>query len=529
MFDSLPNTASYQAALITDPLMVRPTDTLVEVVQRMNQARLTCELVLKPDSPPKVLAEARSSCVLVIDDGGTLRGIVTERDLVRLGVEQHNWQGAIAEAVMTSPVLALPLAQLTDMFVVLEQFRVHRIRHLPVLDEVGQVAGLITHDSLRLVTRPIDLMRFQTVADTMTHQVITASPQTSLLKINHLLVQNHISCVVIVESQDQLPDSVRPVGMITERDLVQLRSLDLDFSDCQVSQVMAQHLVTVHGQDTLLEVQNLMETHQVHQVVVLGDAGELLGLVTPTNVLGALNPWELFRLTESLEKRVASLESEKIALLENQTRALEQEVVARTRSLEEKYQQEQLVTEIANQIRSSLALPEILQTTVTEIQALFHCDRVAVWQCDGHGILTAIAEAKTNHVRSQLGEQVDDPCFRERGLDNYGAGEMWVVADFNQQTMTTCYQALMERLQIRAKILVAIVINHRLWGLLEASESQCAREWSTHEINLLQSLSTQLAIAIDQAQTHQSLTDLSQQLEQRVIERTASLEATLQQ
>ncbi|MFM1841522.1 MAG: hypothetical protein RLZZ490_253, partial [Cyanobacteriota bacterium] len=92
-----------------------------------------------------------------------------------------------------------------------------------------------------------------------------------------------------------------------------------------------------------------------------------------------------------------------------------------------------------------------------------------------------------------------------------------------------CYQALMERLQIRAKILVAIVINNRLWGLLEASESQCAREWSTDEINLLKSLSTQLAIAIDQAQTHQSLADLSQQLEQRVIERTASLEATLQQ
>jgi len=530
MSDSLLSESSYRAALISNPLIVRPTAALVTVVEQMNAARIICELGATPlDLTTKLLAEARSSCVLVIDEASTLLGIVTERDLVRLGIEQDNWQTAIAGEVMTRPVLTLSLAELTDMFVVLEQFRLHRIRHLPVLDEEGQVMGLITQESLRLVTRPIDLMRFQTVADAMTHQVITASPRTSLLEVNHLLVKNRISCVVIVEPHGQLENQVRPVGIITERDLVQLRSLHINFADCEVQQAMIYPLVTVQEADTLLVVQNSMETHRIHQVVVRGGAGELLGIVTQTNVLSVLNPWQLFRLTETLEKRVASLESEKIALLENRARDLEQEVQARTRSLEEKHQQERLISSIANQIRSSLALPEILQATVTQIQALFNCDRVAVWQCDDHGILTAIAEAKSNQVRSQLNEVVDDPCFRKKGLENYVSGEMWVVEDFQQQTLTECYRGLIEHLQIRAKILVAIAIEDRLWGLLEASESQCAREWSSHEINIFQSLSTQLAIAIDQAQTHQSLANLTQQLEQRVIERTASLETALQQ
>jgi PAS domain S-box-containing protein len=529
MIDSLSNLSSYQAALIPDPLRVTPTATLVEVVQLMNQARVTCELKLAPtDLAPKILAEARSSCVLVMDGAGTLQGIVTERDLVRLGVEQDDWQTAIAGEVMTSPVLALPLAQLTDMFVVLEQFRLHRIRHLPVLDDAGQVMGLITQSSLRLVTRPIDLMRFQVVADAMTDNVVTASPQTSLLEINHVLVQHRISCVVIVEPHEQLENKVRPVGVITEGDLVQLRSLHLNFADCQVEQAMVQPVVTLYGQDTLLEVQNLMESHQIHQVIVQGEAGELLGIITQTNVLAALNPWELFRLTESLEKRVSLLESEKMALLESRALDLEREVQTRTHSLEEKYQQEQLVNKIANQIRSSLALPEILQTTVIQVLALFACDRVAVWQCDDQGLLTAIAEAKSDQIRSQLNETVDDPCFRENGLEHYVNGKTWVATDLHNEILTDCYRDLMARLQIRAKILVAIVIKGRLWGLLEASESQRARQWSDHEINLLQSLSTQLAIAIDQAQTHQSLADLSHQLERRVLERTVSLEVALQ-
>lgn len=530
MFDSLPGFTAYQAALIPDPLMVSPETPLALAVQRMNQARMTCELdTSDQDVRFQIFAEARSSCVLVTDDQGQLLGIITERDLVRLGVEQDNWQTAIAKEVMTCPVLAIPLTQLTDMFVALEQFRLHRIRHLPLLDDQGRVAGMVTQDSLRLVTRPIDLMRFQIAADAMTRQVVTVSPQTTLLEINRLLVYHRISCVVIAEPHGQREDWLRPLGIVTERELVQWRSLDLDFASYDAQQVMGQPLVSVTEQATLLEVQTVMERHRMHHVVVQGEAGELLGILTQTNVLGALNPWELFRLTESLEKRVSQLESEKIALLESRAADLEREVQARTRSLEEKYQQEQLVNEIANQIRSSLALPNILQTAVTQVQALFQCDRAALWQCDHGGILTAIAEAKTDRVRSQLGEQVDDPCFRDHGLENYANGTSWVAADLQNETLRDCYRALMERLQIRAKIVVAIVIGGRLWGLLEASESQRARAWSNHEVELIQSLATQLAIAIDQAQIHQSLADLSHQLEERVAERTASLEVALQQ
>ena len=478
MSDSLPNSPAYQAALITDPLVVDPAATLLSVVELMNQARITCDLgETTTDLTAKVLVEARSSCVLVIDGAGTLQGIVTERDLVRLGVEQDNWQTAIAGEVMTSPVLAIAQAQLTDMFVVLERFRLHRIRHLPVLDEAERVIGLMTQESLRLVTRPIDLMRFQTVADAMTHQVITASPQTSLLKINHLLVHHRISCVVIVEPHEQLTDHVRPVGIVTERDLVQLRCLHIDFAGCEVQQAMSRPVFTVNKLDTLLDVQNVMETHHIHQVVVQGDAGELLGIVTQSNVLGALNPWELFRLTESLEKRVSSLESEKIALLESRTRDLEREVQVRTRRLEEKHQQEKLVASIANQILTSLALPDILQTTVTQIRGLLNCDRVAVWRCDDQGIFTAIAEAKSDQVQSQLNEIVDDPCFRKKGLTNYANGKIWILTDTQNQILTDCYRQLLERLQIRAKILVAIIIKNRLWGILEVSESQQPREW----------------------------------------------------
>ncbi|MEB3226840.1 MAG: PAS domain S-box protein, partial [Synechocystis sp.] len=530
MLDVSSNPSAYQAALIDEPLFVRPSATLASVVKLMNQARVACEFGAESTAvAAQVLVEAHSSCVLVIDETDTLQGIITERDLVRLGIEHEDWQTAIAGEVMTQPVLTLPRAQMTDMFVALEQFRLHRIRHLPLVDDQGKVTALISQDSLRLVTRPIDLMRFQVAADAMTHQVVTAPYQATLGEINRLMVDHRISCVVIVEPHGDREDWLRPIGMITERELVQLRALDLDFSGCEAHQVMEQPLVTVAEHATLLDVQTLMESHKSCQVVVQGEAGELQGIITQTNVLGALNPWELFRLTESLEKRVTSLESEKIALLEQQADALEQEVAARTQLLAEKYEQEKLVNEIANQIRSSLALSEILQTTVNEIQGFFRCDRVALWKYDDQGILTAIAEAKTDQVRSQLGEQVEDPCFQQKEADYSLNGQTWITNDLRRETLDPCYQALMDRLEIRAKMVTVIAIEGRLWGLLEASESQAPRHWSESDIGLFKSLATHLAIAIDQAQTHQSLADLSQQLEQRVSERTASLELTLQQ
>jgi signal transduction histidine kinase len=59
----------------------------------------------------------------------------------------------------------------------------------------------------------------------------------------------------------------------------------------------------------------------------------------------------------------------------------------------------------------------------------------------------------------------------------------------------------MTRLQVKAKLLVPIIEDgHVLWGLLTVHQCSQARQWQSTEIDLLEKLATQVAIAIQQAQ-----------------------------
>ena len=87
--------------------------------------------------------------------------------------------------------------------------------------------------------------------------------------------------------------------------------------------------------------------------------------------------------------------------------------------------------------------------------------------------------------------------------------------------------------------MVPIVVDDRLWGLMIASHRDQPRDWQTGEIDLLQALSIQLAIALKQATQHEqlqneiqqrqiaqlALASLNTELETRVEQRTAELQA----
>ena len=65
-----------------------------------------------------------------------------------------------------------------------------------------------------------------------------------------------------------------------------------------------------------------------------------------------------------------------------------------------------------------------------------------------------------------------------------------------------------------------------LWGLLIAHHCRAPRQWQPLEIELMQQLATQVAIAIQQSELYQQLQKLNRELESRVKQRTAELAQT---
>ncbi|MBD2497654.1 GAF domain-containing protein [Nostoc sp. FACHB-280] len=495
-----------KSAIVPHPLIVKPETLVTEVITQMSGIRNICDTTQSQDGQlDKLYLEARSSCVLIVEDG-SLIGIFTERDVVRLSAEQHSLANLAIREVMISPVVTLHESDFTDLLSAVNLLQQYHIRHIPILNGQEQVIGLVTHESLSHACRPVDLLRLRLVSEVMITEVICASPDSSMLAIAQLMSQHQISSVMIVDTGGSPIQPLQfPLGIITERDIVQFQALGLNLKHCLAQIVMSSPMFTVKPHDSLLVVQQIMEQRLIRRLAVIGKQGELLGIVTQSNLLQALNPLELYNLAAILEKRVVQLEAEHLAILESRTVELEQQVDLRTSALQAKVRQEKLIAEITAQIRSSLSLQTILNTTVEKVQHLLGCDRVNIWQFDVDGQMIVVAES-TNSSLSLVGEQIHDPCFPLTNTDSYRQGKIRVISDIYTTQISDCHREMLIRLQTRAKILVPLLCGDQLWGLLNATEKH-TREWQPEEVELLQMLSVHLAIALQQATTHQQLQD----------------------
>ncbi|MEO0988208.1 MAG: CBS domain-containing protein, partial [Cyanobacteria bacterium J06639_14] len=212
------------------PLCVTPDRSLLDVVTLMSQ-RSPDNLLASESSTsisPTAIAK-RSSFALVIDDD-QLVGIITERDVVRLTAQGVSFAQILVTDVMTRNVTTLHESEIQDAFHVLNLFRRQRIRHVPVVDDQSQVVGVLTQTDLHNSLQATDLLKLRQVGEVMSSQVISAPPEATVLQLAEQMKTHRVSCVVIVESES-IPQAsssiVRPLGIVTERDIVQFQALEL--------------------------------------------------------------------------------------------------------------------------------------------------------------------------------------------------------------------------------------------------------------------------------------------------------------
>ncbi|MEB3335827.1 MAG: CBS domain-containing protein, partial [Leptolyngbyaceae bacterium] len=548
-------------AIDISPLVVSPDTLLREAIALMSNARGTCSLNPLDSTITSTLQEARASCVLVME-GARLVGIVTERDLVRLMATGMNSEQTRISEVMTRQIIILNQSQCQDLLSILSVFRRYQIRHLPIVDDQEQLVGLVTHDSIRAWLRPTDLLRFRLLSEVMTSQVVKAPASISVLRLAQLMAEHRVSCVVIVESEtspgspeidldsalsaaDVLagsPPLVYPVGMVTERDLVQFQALELDFLKVSAQDVMSTPLFCLGPQDSLWLAHQQMLERRVQRLVVTGDQGELLGIVTQTSLLQTLDPVELHTTVNFLQEKVLQLEAEKIELLQNRNLELTTQVEEQVIALQEQSQRDQLLTIVAARIRQSLELGEILNTAVTEIRQLLQADRVIIYRVYADGTGSAIAEALNERLPSILNRVFPAEIFPETCYQAYIEGRIYQLSNTETAEIPPCLLGFLQELGVQAKLVVPIIQQGTLWGLMIAHQMH-PRQWHPLDVKFLEKLATQLAIAVHQADLHQqaqlelchrqqaerALRQLNAELESRVQQRTAELARTVDQ
>ncbi|MFM7676213.1 MAG: EAL domain-containing protein [Synechococcus sp.] len=146
--------------------------------------------------------------------------------------------------------------------------------------------------------------------------MITVRPQDTLRQAIQTMALRSISCVVVTELLPG-PGSrrERPVGILTERDILQLRRLELSIGTTTVAEVMSSPLRCIHPSDDLADVREQMQRMRVRRVVVTNQAGDLVGLITETNLMQSIDPVDLFGVYEIMQRQVQVLSESRLELL----------------------------------------------------------------------------------------------------------------------------------------------------------------------------------------------------------------------
>jgi light-regulated signal transduction histidine kinase (bacteriophytochrome) len=200
--------------------------------------------------------------------------------------------------------------------------------------------------------------------------------------------------------------------------------------------------------------------------------------------------------------------------------------------------QQALLHRIANRIRQSLEVQEILTTTVAEVRAYLGTDRVKIYQFqpDGHGVV--IAESLQNDsLPSLLGlhfpaddiplyarelfvrarqRSVVDLSIHEIGISPLNCaetGELIDQTDIRYRPIDPCHQEYLMAMGVQSSVVVPIILEgeaagpyrppslqspSHLWGLLVSHHAEPRTVYEA-ELQFIQAVVDQVAVAIAQS------------------------------
>jgi len=127
----------------------------------------------------------------------------------------------------------------------------------------------------------------------MTSSVRTAAPETPLREVAAMMRDGDVGSRPVV-------DSGRLVGIVTDRDIVVRTIAEGSDSSAPVSEAMTTEIFSVRPDDFVFEAIRLMGDKQVRRIPVVGESGELAGIIAMADI--ALEMEDEREIAETLEE-----------------------------------------------------------------------------------------------------------------------------------------------------------------------------------------------------------------------------------
>ena len=259
-----------------------------------------------------VMRRRNVSCILVTE-GGKPQGIFTERNLVRLASQGMELKRLRMEEVMTSPVLTC--GEREYVYKAFGTMLTSSIRHLVVVDDKGEVLGVVTLSNIIAVAGYEHFLELKRNRQVMSRELFTLPAEASVHEVLGLMARKEISCVIITRGG-------KAAGIITERDAAGLLTNGWDAGRHAVGEVMSAPLISVAQEHTVQDSARIMRLNGVRRLVVVDEEGDPVGIITQSDIILGLESKyievykELIRLKDQELRATLSALEEKNLLLD---------------------------------------------------------------------------------------------------------------------------------------------------------------------------------------------------------------------
>lgn len=194
------------------------------------------------------------------------------------------------------------------------------------------------------------------------------------------------------------------------------------------------------------------------------------------------------------------------------------------RHIAEQERRERLTNSITTAIRRSMDLDQILQVAAQELGQALHGHRCLIYRCKETDTSALLQHEFTSPEAASLLGQVwslDNPFFQEV-VETQEKVHVEDTQSDPRLEPTPSFQAWLQDIGIRSLLMVPVLYQGRLLGIVELHHCDFTtpHAWSDHELSLIDAITTQVGVALIQAEAYADLEDLNRQLE--ALDRTRS-------
>lgn len=248
--------------------------------------------------------EDKAVLPVVKGDSKVVVGVVTRSDLINNPDEEQ-----IAMLMTKNPITALPGEDVSE---VAKRMIEHDIRRVPVVDDEGELVGIIT--SFDLVAQALTKID---VVDAVENYMITTVPttwdQTPLNVAFETMKQFGLKSILVLDNDAKLCGILTETDFIAESEIISERSEHsstvgtegdkwswdstsvlyieknrLKFTNKVVGDVAVSNVEVANSKTKVTDCAKKMKTAHIEQIPVIGVEGDLVGLVRASDLIKAL-------------------------------------------------------------------------------------------------------------------------------------------------------------------------------------------------------------------------------------------------